>query len=81
MDQVWESGCKGVIVLWGTFCSCLKFLLCIVPSGMTMNSALYTESVLEPQLIPFWFEALEKYEWMRVQVVKDNSPSIRRDLL
>jgi len=48
---------------------------------MTMNSALYTESVLEPQLSPFWFEALEKYEWMRMQVVKDNPPSIRRDLL
>ena len=80
MDQVWESGCKGVIV-WGTFCSCLKFPLCIVPSGMTMNSAIYTESVLEPLLIPFWFEAREKYEWMRVQVVEDNPPSIQRDLL
>lgn len=71
MDDIEKSGRKGVMV-WGAFCGTMKSELVFVPNKVTLDSATYTEYILDPCLIPFWHQACEAYGW--VMVVEDGAP-------
>jgi hypothetical protein len=59
-------------MVWGAFCGEMKTELVFTPPGVTINSKVYVDQILDPYLIPFWHTTCEEYGWTRV--VEDNAP-------
>lgn len=75
VDEQWRSGQENQIV-WGAFSDEEKSELCFVPAKVSIDSALYTTTILDPLLIPFWHQMCDVYGWTRV--VEDNAPGHKR---
>lgn len=75
MDEREQSGRK-VIMVQGAFCCQMKTDLVFVPQKVSVDSATYTEYILDPSLIPFWHKTCEAYGWTRV--VEDNTPGHKK---
>lgn len=57
---------------WGAFVGTTKTDLIFIPDKAKMDSEVYTKTILDPILIPFWHEMCEKYEWTKV--IEDGAP-------
>jgi len=53
IESTYESGRQSKMV-WGAFCGTIKSDLVFIPGKATLDSALYVQNVMEPQLVPFW---------------------------
>lgn len=71
IDETFDSGRQSKMV-WGAFCGTLKSDLVFIPGKAKVDSVLYVETVMEPQLVPFWHKACEEYGW--VGIVEDGAP-------
>jgi hypothetical protein len=76
IDERWESG-KQSVMIWRAFCGPeLKSNIYFVPSGSKIDFSFYTTTILNPLLIPFWYECCEEYGWVRV--VEDGAPGHKK---
>jgi len=59
-------------MVWGAFCGTVKSDVVFIPGKATLDSALYVQNVMEPQLVPFWHYCCEVHGW--VAVMEDGAP-------
>ncbi|RPA95122.1 hypothetical protein L873DRAFT_1837288 [Choiromyces venosus 120613-1] len=75
VDQTFEQGRESTMA-WGGFCSTTKSELVFIPGKDKMDSAMYVEAVMEPYLVPLWYEYYEMYAWARV--IEDGAPGYKK---
>ena len=63
-------------MVWAVFCGQLKSELVFIPGKAKLDSAMYVEKVMEPELVPFWHQCSEEYGW--VKVVEDGAPGHKK---
>lgn len=75
VDETFQQGRQSKMV-WGGFCGQLKSELIFIPGKAKLDSAMYVEKVMEPELVPFWHKCCEEYGW--VKVVEDGAPGHKK---
>lgn len=51
---------------WSGFCGELKSELVFIPGKAKLDSTMYADTIMEPQLVPFWHTCCEEYGWAKV---------------